>query len=375
MLYFLGGIIMKNIKKLLSLVLVLVMVLSLTACHKKDEVAISLGEHKITAAVYLTALISAEQEARNIAYENASATNVTLSKDEDYYKQTIDGKDFVTYVKDTAIELCKQYLALDKLLAEGKYKLSEEVKKEADEMASYYWNSYGLSQLYGANSISYNTYKQTVLYSMMADEYFMSIYGEGGSKEVSKEDIKKSLNDNYVLAYALEGALSSEMKEDEVKKLKDEFAGYKADIESGKKTFKEIYIKYNKITDEQIKEAEKVEEGKEKPKDIFASVLGGSKTNNANGNFVAVKSMAKDEIKLLEVENQSYSLIIKLDINEDEYYLNSLTEEILHILKDTEHTETLKKYTADLECKINDFADDRFNVKKIVTNSDLQASY
>ena len=52
---------------------------------------------------------------------------------------------------------------------------------------------------------------------MMADEYFLSIYGEGGSKAVSKEDIKTALNDNYVLAYALEGALSSEMKEDEVK--------------------------------------------------------------------------------------------------------------------------------------------------------------
>ena len=366
---------MKNIKKHLSLVLVFVMVLSLTACHKKDEVAISLGEHKITSAVYLTALISAEQEARNIAYDNASANKQTLSTDEDYYKQTIDGKDFVTYVKDTAIELCKQYLALDKLLAEGKYKLSDEVKAETDQMADYYWNSYGLGQLYTANGISYNSYKQTVLYSMMADEYFLSIYGEGGSKAVSKEDIKTALNDNYVLAYALEGALSSEMKEDEVKKLKDEFAGYKKEIETGKKNFKEIYVKYNNITAEQIKEAEKVEEGVEKPKNIFASVIGGSKTSSSNENFLAIKSMAKDEIKLLEVENQSYSLIMKLDINEDEYYLNSLTEEILHILKDTEHTEALKKYTADLECEINDFAVDRFNVKKIVTNSDLQASY
>ena len=364
---------MKNIKKLLSLVLVLVMVLSLTACHKKDEVAISLGEHTITSAVYLTALISAEQEAKNIAYENASANKVTLSSDEDYYKQTIEGKDFVDYVKDTALELCKQYLALDKLLAEGKYKVSEELEKEADETASYYWNSYGLGQLYSANSISYNSYKKTVLYSLMADEYFMSIYGEKGSKAVSKKDIKKALNDNYILAYALEGALSSEMKEAEVKKIKDEFAGYKSDIESGKKTFKEIYIKYNKITDEQLKEAEKVEEGVEKPKDIFATVLGGSKTSNANANFVAIKAMAKDEIKLLEQKDQSYSLIIKLDINEDEYYLNNLTEEILHILKDSEHTETLKKYTDELEVEVNDFAVDRFNVKKIVTSEDLQA--
>jgi len=78
---------MKKVKKLLSLVLVLIMVLSLTACHKKDEVAITLGEHTITSAVYLTALISAEQEAKNIAYENASSNNVTLSSDEDYYKQ------------------------------------------------------------------------------------------------------------------------------------------------------------------------------------------------------------------------------------------------------------------------------------------------
>jgi len=366
---------MKKVKKLLSLVLVLIMVLSLTACHKKDEVAITLGEHTITSAVYLTALISAEQEAKNIAYENASSNNVTLSSDEDYYKQKIEGKDFVDYVKDTALELCKQYLALDKLLAEGKYKVSEELEKEADETASYYWNSYGLGQLYSANSISYNSYKKTVLYSLMADEYFMSIYGEGGSKAVKKEDIKKALNDNFVLAYALEGSITSEMKESDIKKLKDEFAGYKSDIESGKKTFKEIYIKYNKITDEQIKDAEKKEEGVEKPKDIFASVLGGSKTSNANANFVAIKAMTKDEIKLIEQEGQSYSLIIKLDINEDEYYLNNLTEEILHILKDSEHTETLKKYTAELEVEVNDFAVDRFNVKKIVTNEDLHEEH
>lgn len=365
---------MKNIKKLLSLILVVVMVLSLTACHKKDEVALSSGEHSITAAVYLSALINADQEARNIAYENASANNVTLSTDEDYYKQTIEGKDFVTYVKNTAIELCKQYLVLDKLLAEGKYKISDEVKKEADEMAEYYWNSYGLGVLYEANSISLNTYKKTVLYSMMADEYFMSIYGENGEKAVSKEDIKKALESNYVLAYALEGTISSDMKDADKEALKKEFEGYKADIESGKKTFKEIYIKYNKITDEQIKEAEKVEEGVEKPKDIFASIIGGSKSSNPNDNFTAIKAMELNEIKVLEIKDTSYTLVVKLDLNSDEYYLNNLTEEILHILKDTEHTETLKKLTDELDVTVNDFAVDRFNVKKIVTNSDLQST-
>lgn len=365
---------MKKIMKLLSLILVVVMALSLTACHKKDEVALSSGEHTITAAVYLTALINAEQEARNLAYESAAAENKTLTTDEDYYEQTIDGKDFVTYVEETAIELCKQYLALDKLLAEGKYTLSDEVKKEADEMAEYYWHNYGLNAIYEANSISFKTYKQTVLYSMMADEYFLSLYGEKGSKAVSKADIQKALEANYVLAYALEGTLSSEMKDTEVDALKKEFAGYKSDIESGKKTFKEIYIKYNKITDEQIKEAEKVEEGVEKPKDIFASVIGGSKTSNPNSNFAAIKAMKKNEIKLLEVEDQSYTLIIKLDINEDPYYLNNMTEEILHILKDSEHTEALKKYTAELDVTVNDFAVDRFNVKKIVTSSDLQST-
>lgn len=365
---------MKNIKKLLALVLVLVMALSITACHPKDEVALSLGDYKITSAVYLTALISAEQDAKNRAYENASAMGITLSTDEDYYGQAIDGKDFKDYVKDTALELCKQYLALDKLLAEGKYKLSDEVKAGADQIANDYWNNYGLNVLYEANGISFETYKKTVIYSQMASEYFVSLYGEGGSKAVSKDEIVKAINSNYVLAYVLQGSYSSSMTDTEKTALKKEFAGYKTDIEAGKKTFKEIYVAYNKITDEVLKEAEKGEAGVDRPSDVFATIIGGSKTSNPNENFAAIYTMKKDEMKLLETDS-GYNLVIRLDILEDGYYTKQLTEEILGILKNEEHTKEIEAYTAALEVKVNNFAIDRFKVEDIVTTSDLQTLY
>ncbi len=361
---------MKNIKKLLALILVLVMALSITACHPKDETAISLGDDEITSAIYLIALINAEDNARSRAYSIASQSNITLYTDEDYYNQTIDGKDFKTYVKDTALDLCKQYLALDKLLAEGKYKLPEDIDKTVEQLAQNNWYAQGLSVLYEANGISYESYKKTVRYSQMAEAYFLSIYGEGGSKEVSKEELKKALAQNYVLAYTLDGTSNSDT---ELTALKKEFAGYKADIEAGKKTFREIYIKYNKITDEQIKNAEKVEEGVSKPKDIFAFVIGGSKTSNPDSNFAAIQTMKKDEIKIIDSDS-GCTLVVRLDINEDPYYFESLEKEVLNILKNEEFSKELETYTNSLNVDVSDFATNRFKVEDIVTYYDLQTA-
>ena len=57
---------MKTLKKALAIVLAVVFVLSLAACHPKDEVAISAGDYKITSAMYSYFLTMADSEAKNI---------------------------------------------------------------------------------------------------------------------------------------------------------------------------------------------------------------------------------------------------------------------------------------------------------------------
>ena len=366
---------MKTVKKLLALILAITLVATLSACHPKDEKALSLDDINITSSVYLLCLINAESEARSKVEANATENEITLTTDEDYYKQNIDGKTFEEWTKETALELCKEYVVLENLLKDKKYKFSEEDIAEAKETAKYYWESYGMSALYEANSISYASYEQTVIYSYMADAYFLSVYGEGGEKEVSAKDIKKGVNDNYVLVRRLDGEISSEMNETQVASLKTEFKGYLSDLKSGKIKFEKLYKKYNNITDEQIKQTLESSGDEIPPKDIYATVVGGSKTSNPDENFVAMKSMKQGEIKFFEYEGSSYSVVIKKDINKDSYYYNGLKDSVLHILKDEEHAENLKKLAKKAEVKVNDFAVNRFKLKDIVTESDLSAQY
>ena len=44
---------MKNIKRIFALALVLVMALTVTACHKKDEIAVKIGDVEFTSAYYM----------------------------------------------------------------------------------------------------------------------------------------------------------------------------------------------------------------------------------------------------------------------------------------------------------------------------------
>ena len=91
---------MKTVKKLLALILAITLVATLSACHPKDEKALSLDDINITSSVYLLCLINAESEARSKVEANATENEITLTTDEDYYKQNIDGKTFEEWTKE-----------------------------------------------------------------------------------------------------------------------------------------------------------------------------------------------------------------------------------------------------------------------------------
>ena len=55
---------MNTLKRVAALLVVAIMILSLAACHPKDETALSIGDVKITSALYMSALMNADGEAR-----------------------------------------------------------------------------------------------------------------------------------------------------------------------------------------------------------------------------------------------------------------------------------------------------------------------
>ena len=92
---------MKNLKRIIAAALVSVMALSFTACHKKDETAVTVGKVKFTSAYYMCALINADSEAKSKVKESLSDSD--SKTDIDYYSKKVEDKDFVKWVKDTAL--------------------------------------------------------------------------------------------------------------------------------------------------------------------------------------------------------------------------------------------------------------------------------
>ena len=64
---------MKMMKKMIALMLVAIMALSFCACHRKDEVAVTIKDVEFTSAYYMCALINADMEAADAAEEKIDA--------------------------------------------------------------------------------------------------------------------------------------------------------------------------------------------------------------------------------------------------------------------------------------------------------------
>lgn len=363
---------MRNIKRIIALALGLLMALSFAGCHKKNEIAVTIGDVEFTSAYYMCALVNADSEAKGKIYEE-------LSEDEqkngniDYYSKKIDKKDFVEWVEDKAIESLKSIAAYKTLCEKNKVEPKEEDLSNAEMYANYYWSSYGYAAYFEPNGVSQATYTQYMKDSYYAEAYFEHLYGKEGEKAIAADDVKTKMTENFVIANILTASYTSEMKDTDKTALKDKLNGYVTELQNGTRSFKEIYNEFNDVKEETADTEEKAEEGEEetpKPKDENASIIGAEDTGYDAEYYDAVKAMATGEVKIIELENDAgLVLAVKQDILADEYYLDTLDMNVRHLIADEEYEKTVEDYAKELQIEINKYAVNQFKVKKIVEPS------
>ena len=359
---------MKIFKKIISALLVGCMLFSLCACHGKDEVALTIEGETITSALYLNALIDCDAEAKQRVDDEEAAAETEETKTEeteetDYYSKTLDGLSFVDYVKEKAIERCKEYIFFKKLVDAGTIKLEDEEATEAKNTASAYWSSYGYAYLYSVNGVAYETYEKAFTYTYYSNKYFEHLYAEGGEKEVSQKELKDYMLENYALAYSLTASYEENATDEQKADLKAKFEGYAKRIKNGEE-FEKIYLEHNEIN-----EAEHThEETEDGPKLQHTSVLSdkNSDSSYANVDFDEVYDLKEGETTIIENEDKTgLSFYVKLNIADDEYYLKNLTDEILYILKHEEYQTYVTEQTKNYKVETNNFAINRFDVEDI----------
>ena len=370
---------MKNVKRILSLMLVSVMVLSLSACiHKKNEIAVKIGDEKFTSAYYMCALTNAYNEAQQKVKESDD-----LTEDEqnglaviDYFSKKIDKKDFKTWVEDRAIEVIKTNTAYRLLCKENKLELTEEQKNQIENSVYQNWDYYGASAYFTAKGVGRDTYKEYLTDTYYSELYFKHLYDKEGEKAVKTEDVNKEITDNYILADIIEITYADEATDDDKAKDKQTLETYASQIKSGKKTFAEIYKTHNEIEDdtsEGQENADKEDEDTLKPVNEYASILGAEDTDFAADEYETYKKYEVDVPTVTEnSDGTGVVLVVKRDISKDAYFMDYLDIYARHSLKDEEFEKTISDYCKKLKEDVSKYAISQFKVKDL-DNSDTAA--
>lgn len=290
-----------TVKRLGALVLAIVICLSFAACHKQGEIAVRAGELEFTSAFYSCALLSADMEAQEIMVDRYESSSTTLDNSA-WLSKTIDEVPYVEWVENRAIEIIKQMVVAKQFCEENKVDTAKYFES-ADANAEYLW-SYGYSEFFTQNGVSLETYKLYSRYEQYRTAYFDFLYGEGGEKEVSKEELNTYASNNY--AYINVHAVDiTDMTEEEMKKVKDELEGYKTDLQNGK-TFTEIYA----IANGTEYKADSTDVGNFSHS--LATIWGAAGTSYENDYFSNVKEMAVGEIKIVTLteDEATYAVLI-----------------------------------------------------------------
>lgn len=364
---------MNLIKRLSAIVCVLALILSFAGCHKKNEVAVTVGDVEFTSAYYMCAFVMADSNARQKVSESLTEEE-KMQTDLDIYSKKIDGKKYADWVKDSALDELKKIAAYKTLCAENKIELDDTKKTEAESMAGYYWSSYGYQAFLEPNGVSQKTYKAYMLDSYYSSTYFEYLYGKDGTKAIADDEVNKTLTENFEIANVLEATYTdsqgASLNDTQKAELKTKFENYVNDLKAGKRTFEEIYKEYNQIKDEEKEDTAETKDDEEKelePLDKYANLLGSDKTDYKSDHFKTVKEMTVGEIKLVDLkDNGGIAILVRKDINADPYYAENLDLIVRRLLKGDEFDKDISAYAKKLDFNENTFATGQFKVKKIV---------
>ena len=359
-------------KRLTSILIILIMVFSLAACHQKDESAIIFGKTEakkgatgridIRGALYNLYLLQATNEAKgkvDAAMQTAGATATTTTN---YFKEKVEKTDFSVWVKNRAIELATQYAAIQLWFEKYGLKITDTETQNVNYNASNSWQQ-GAAELCELNGISQGTFLDFYTSSYKKSLVFDHLYAKGGAKAVSDADIKKALKENYVVADTLKYTFptTGTTIEADKKAAKAILEGYAARINNS-----ESFVAVKKSFDTWQKTTADPNATATAAKDQNAVVYGSTKSQKKSDYFDKIKNLAMNKVKVLEFTD-SYILVIRKDIMADPFYLTDNTKEILNILKGDEFTKDLETYAKEVAKtkKQNDFVMGNYTPKKL----------
>lgn len=202
------------ISALTAFVTAVMTVLGFSGCSSQVNYAMVVDGENIPSGLYILYSGYAYMEAQDKLAEEQPDLD-TSAEGFDYTAQKVEDKEFMTFVRDRAVEMCKRHVVTEKLFDQLGLTLDEETKKSITDAVNEQWDyevpdwisssmeyivgHKTVGDFYESLGVSKSSYKMYITDSQKASQIFQKYYGEGGLEEVPKADKEKWLDENYTL--------------------------------------------------------------------------------------------------------------------------------------------------------------------------------
>lgn len=191
----------KKAKRLIAGIIASAMVLTSAGCGvgKNTAYALTVDGYQVKAGVYIYYAYSAINEAKDLA-EEVHEGDESFDKEDrkDLENTQIEGKDFMTWVKDKTTETCANHVAIIKHFDELGLSLTEDEQSELDNYIESEWASQ--SKMYESNGIGRESIEEILTMSYKTEAVFNAYYGADGSEGVTEQQLKDFYVDNHMRA-------------------------------------------------------------------------------------------------------------------------------------------------------------------------------
>lgn len=249
----------KVMKAIVAVFMVIIIVCNLVGCSSaKKAWSAKSGDETLPIGTYIYFL----------AYASSEAGTLVENKEASVLSQRIEDKDAATWIKDRAKHYVEYLFAINKMMEDRGFSLTEEEIENTKAAAAQYWSQ--MSELLTSYGVAKSSFERVVIEEAMTEKVFEAIYGEDGEIGADEKVLSDYFEKNYtsyeyaIITLSTKDAQGNTviLKDDELAKTIEEVTGWAEDYNSGKidkAGFIEKYKASPYFSSEEIKVGEEYE--------------------------------------------------------------------------------------------------------------------
>lgn len=352
---------MKRLKSVLALAAAFAVLLALGGCtlNKSTTWIAKSGDTTLPAGVYILNLSNNYSDAvsalQQMYTENAESVNP-----KNLWKNSLDGKSVNDWIRDKTKDSVKNYFAVLNRFNELGLSFDEADQALIGQELENYWSEG--KESYEKSGVSKESVRLQIESRYRSRMIFNSIYGKGGEKEVSDQELKDYYAENYQNIQYI-SVSTKDLEGEKLQSRKDLVDGAITRARKG-----EDFVSILKETERTLLKEQGSAEADlpNRADDYYDNTISAStESYYPEAMVTAVKQMKADEVKVITTDD-ALILVKKLDPMADRENFEKNRDSILSAVKNDEFLEQVAQWAESVQITFNDSAVNRYGAKKIL---------